>query len=300
MASQELQTIEENFQPAFALETACPATGPFIFSSPHSGRIYPRAFLQNSNLSPMQLRSSEDAYVDELFAHVAAQGAHFIHSLVPRAYLDLNRHPFELDPELFAGPLPEFAIEDSAKVKSGLGAIARIVSQGREIYTDKLDFDEAQTRINHLYYPYHAALHTLIANTMKTCQHAILIDCHSMPSGNLPGFKDIPPDFVLGNLFDKSCDFELTHMVRCQLQSMGYHVSVNKPYAGGYVTKQYGKPQNGIHVLQIEINRRLYLNERTLEKTSGFEELRSHLQSLTKALINSLPDLSFGSRLAAE
>ncbi len=300
MASQEQTTIEEHFQPAFMLEKPTREASPFIFSSPHSGQIYPAAFLQSSQLTPTQLRSSEDAYVNELFAHVADQGAHFIHALVPRAYLDLNRHPHELDPKLFASALPDFAMQDSTKVKSGLGVIARIVSEGREIYTNKLDFEDARTRINHLYFPYHEALRNLIASAQTSHQHAILIDCHSMPSGNLPGFRDIPPDFVLGNQFDKSCDYELTHLVRARLQSMGYHVSVNKPYAGGFVTKEYGKPQNGVHVLQIEINRRLYLNEQTLEKTSGFNELRANLQVLTKNLINSLPDLSSGTSLAAE
>ena len=300
MASQERKTIDENFQPAFALVKPSRGDNPFIFSSPHSGRIYPVSFLESSKLSPLQLRSSEDAYVDELFTHVADQGAHFIHALVPRAYLDLNRHPHELDPKLFATRLPGFAMRDSLKVKSGLGVIARIVSEGREIYAHTLDFDEAQTRIDHLYYPYHEALSTLIKDAQSRHQQAILIDCHSMPSGNLPGFRDIPPDFVLGNLFDKSCDYELTHMIRAQLQSMGYHVSVNKPYAGGYVTKQYGKPLDGVHVLQIEINRSLYLDERTLAKTPGFDELRANLQILTANLMKSLPDLSFGTPLAAE
>ncbi len=300
MASQEQKTIEEHFQPAFVLEKPPCEASPFIFSSPHSGQIYPAAFLQSSKLTPTQLRSSEDAYVNELFAHVVDQGAHFIHALVPRAYLDLNRHPHELDPKLFASTLPDFAMRDSIKVKSGLGVIARIVSEGQEIYTNKLDFDDAQTRINSLYFPYHKALRDLIAGAQTSHRHAILIDCHSMPSGNLPGFQDIPPDFVLGNLFDKSCDYELTHLLRAQLQSMGYHVSVNKPYAGGYVTKEYGRPQNGVHVLQIEINRRLYLNEQSLAKTNDFEELRSNLQILTKKLINSLPELSFGTSLAAE
>ncbi|MCP4932622.1 MAG: N-formylglutamate amidohydrolase [bacterium] len=300
MASQEQKTIEEYFQPAFALMKPAREASPFIFSSPHSGQIYPAAFLQSSKLTSTQLRSSEDAYVNDLFAHVADQGAHFIHALVPRAYLDLNRHPHELDPKLFARPLPDFAMHDSIKVKSGLGVIARFVSEGREIYTNKLDLDDAQTRINRLYFPYHNALRALIAHTQTSHQHAILIDCHSMPSGNLPDFQDIPPDFVLGNQFNKSCDYELTQLVRAQLQSMGYHVNVNKPYAGGYVTKEYGKPQNGVHVLQIEINRRLYLNERTLEKTRGFEELCANLQILTNKLITSLPDLSYGTSLAAE
>ena len=300
MASQELKTIRESFQPPFVIEKPSSTNNAFIFSSPHSGRIYPPSFLASSKLSAKQLRSSEDAYVDELFSHVADQGAHFIHSLVPRAYLDLNRHPYELDPKLFSSQLPNFTIRDSLKVKNGLGVIARIVSEGCEIYAGPLDFNEALKRINHLYFPYHGALRSLIEAVQNDHKQAILIDCHSMPSGNLPGFKNNPPDFVLGNLFDKSCDYELTHQVRAQLQLMGYHVSVNKPYAGGYVTKEYGKPQKGVHVLQIEINRRLYLDESSQEKTPGFDQLRSDMHRLTKELMRSLPDLSYGSPLAAE
>ena len=300
MASQELQTIADSFQPSFKLVAPEGAANQFIFSSPHSGRIYPRSFIENSALDGAQLRRSEDAYVDELFAHVADQGAHFIHSLVPRAYLDLNRHPYELDPKLFHQPLPEFCNSDSLKVKSGLGVIARIVAEGCEIYKEPLVLDEALTRINALYFPYHKALSELIEQVERNHQHAILIDCHSMPSANLPGFKRNPPDFVLGNLFDKSCDFELTHLVRAKLQGMGYHVSVNKPYAGGYVTKKYGKPKNGIHVMQIEINRALYLRQGTSQKASGFDELRNNLRDLTKNLMTTLPDLSIGQSFAAE
>jgi N-formylglutamate amidohydrolase len=300
MASREHKTITDSFQPAFKLVEPDQVAGPFIFASPHSGRIYPRSFLENSGLSALQLRSSEDAYVDKLFAHVTKQGASFIYSLVPRAYLDLNRHPYELDPHLFAGQLPSFAITDSTKVKGGLGVIARIVAQGREIYTQPLDVNEALRRINRLYFPYHAALRSIIDKTLKSQRQAILIDCHSMPSANHANFKKNPPDFVLGNLFDKSCDYELTHMVRSELQAMGYKVCINKPYAGGYITKEYGNPQNGVHVLQIEINRHLYLDERSLKKTPGFEKLRDNLRKLTQKLIEELPDLSCVSRLAAE
>ena len=300
MASPELKTINKYFRPAFTVSRPTTTAGRFIFSSPHSGRIYPPEFIKNSPLSDVELRSSEDAYVDELFCHVPNQGAHFITALVPRAYLDLNRHPYELDPKLFAGQLPAFARSDSSKVTSGIGVIARIVSKGKEIYKNSLDVNEALKRINHLYFPYHGALRELINANLNLHRQAILIDCHSMPSGPLPGFKKKSPDFVLGNRFDKSCDYELTHLVRAKLQATGYHVSVNKPYAGGYVTKKYGNPQKGVHTLQIEINRHLYLDERTLEKNSGFDELRQNLRNLTKALTDELPDLADRPPLAAE
>ena len=304
MATLEQNTIRKYFEPAFRIEEPRLADGeqasPVIFSSPHSGRIYPASFLTSSRLPAIQLRSSEDAYVDELFSHVSDQGAPFLHALFPRAYLDLNRHPYELDPKLFAGPLPAFAVTDTLKVKSGLGVLARIVSEGREIYRKPLALNDAFERINHLYFPYHNALRSLMGTSQNLHQQAILIDCHSMPSSNLPRGNLVPPDFVLGNRFDKSCDYELTHLVRSQLQSMGYIVSVNKPYAGGYVTKEYGKPQNGAHVLQIEINRRLYLDERTQEKTDGFHDLKENMRLLTQNIIASCPELSLSTQLAAE
>ncbi len=312
MATRERKTIPDHFQPAFEiiapggsvttplLQPVNDLAGRFVFTSPHSGRLYPASFIDQSRLNPTQLRSSEDAFVDQLFAHTAAQGAHFLHSLVPRAYLDLNRQPFELDPKLFAEPLPDFAISDTVKVKSGLGVIARVVSEGRQIYSRPLPLDDALQRINHLYFPYHRALRTLLDNALEKYQQAILIDCHSMPSGQLPGFKLVPPDFVLGNRFDKSCDYELTHLVRAELQSMGYIVSVNKPYAGGYVTRKYGRPETGVHALQIEINRRLYLDERTMKKHKGFEKLRKNMMRLSEKIMRALPDLSLTTRLAAE
>ncbi len=292
--------INDCFTPPFSLIEPAPETCPYIFCSPHSGRIYPPAFVKASRLSAIKLRSSEDAYVDELFAHVTDQGAWYLKALAPRAFLDLNRHPYELDPRLFVEKMPDYAISSSTKVKSGLGVIARIVSEGREIYKRPLTLNEALTRINHLYFPYHNALGALIMSVKKKHGRAIVLDCHSMPSGNLPGFRDIPPDFVLGNRFDKSCDYELTHFIRAQLQAMGYAVAVNKPYAGGYVTCEYGKPQDNVHVMQIEINRALYLNERSIKKTAGFEKLQDNLRKLTQTLISTRPDRSLAASFAAE
>lgn len=305
MVSLEQKIINESFTPSFVLTPpALPAlvdsTAPIIFSSPHSGRLYPRLFLNASRLSARQLRSSEDAYIDELFGHVPQQGAWFLKSLVPRAYLDLNRHPYELDPKLIRDKLPDYAIADSTKVKNGLGVVARIVAEGREIYKRPLPLSDVLRRINHLYFPYHETLRRLIETLRQTAPEVVLIDCHSMPSGNLPGFRAIPPDFVLGNRFDKSCQYELTHFVRARLQAMGYNVSVNKPYAGGYVTREYGQPQKGVHVLQIEISRRLYLDERRVKKAPGFDELQENLRRLTREIIDKRPKLSSVPPLAAE
>jgi N-formylglutamate amidohydrolase len=273
---------------------------PFVFSSPHSGRVYPRGFVQRSRLSPQELRSSEDAYVDELFSHVAEQGAHFIHARFPRAYLDLNRHAFELDPKLFAGQLPRFALRETVKVKSGLGVIARVVAEGRHIYAGPIELKDALARIQRLYYPYHAALRGVIRDTRSRFRYAVLIDCHSMPSSGVPGHVASRPDFVVGDRFGKSCDAALTRLFCAELEALGYKVAVNSPYAGGYVTDEYGKPQEGVHALQVEINRALYLDEDRVEKSSGYTELQQSMVRFTSRLMAALGDLAGGLPLAAE
>ncbi len=300
MASRELRTIRECFSPAFTISPPQNSDSPFIFASPHSGRIYPRSFLDQSKLSPCHIRRSEDGFVEELFAHVTLQGAHLIYAHVPRAYLDLNRQPYELDPKLFPGKLPDFATSNSLKVKNGLGTIPRIVAQGREIYKTPPSLNEALQRINNLYFPYHGALHRLVQQQRKKHGLAVLFDCHSMPSQNGQEQGGKLPDFVLGNRFDKSCSYELTHHARSQLQALGYRVGVNKPYAGGHVTEKYGQPQNAIHVLQIEINRKLYLDEKTMEKTAGFEKLRQDLRIFTGKIIRHGDMLCRSGNLAAE
>lgn len=300
MVNRELQDIIQFLSPAHVVLEPEGEQTPFIFSSPHSGRNYPQGFVSRSPLSLRELRSSEDAYVDELFRHVVTQGAHFVHALFPRAFLDLNRHPFELDPKLIYGQLPAFARGDTVKVKSGLGVIARVVAEGRQIYAAPLPLKDALTRIHRLYFPYHAALHALTNAKRQRFGHAVLIDCHSMPSSGVPGHLMNRPDFVIGDRFGKSCAPALTQLVCAELERMGYRVALNAPYAGGHVTSEYGQPQNGVHALQIEINRALYLHEARLEKTSGFDKLRQCLLQLTQTLMRDIGDLDEPMPLAAE
>jgi N-formylglutamate amidohydrolase len=285
MVNRELKDIIDYLSPAHEIVSPAGNETPFIFSSPHSGRIYPQGFIRSSRLSPLALRSSEDAYVDELFGHVAGQGAHFIHARFPRAYLDLNRHPFELDPKLFVGQLPPFALADTIKVKSGLGVIARVVSEGRHIYRGPLDLKDALTRVHRLYYPYHAALRGLLRSCRSRFRHAVLIDCHSMPSSGVPGHLTSRPDIVVGDRHGKSCDPALTALFCGELERLGFRVALNTPYAGGYVTDEYGRPQEGVHALQVEINRALYLDEERVEKTGDFAGLQARLAQLTATLI---------------
>ena len=299
MPHLERTSILAEFQPPFQVARPAVQTAPFIWCSPHSGRHYPKAFLDAVRLSPIALRKSEDCYVDELITAVPSLGAPVLAALFPRAYLDVNREPYELDPELFAEPLPDYANTLSARVVGGLGTIARIVADGEEIYARPLTLASAFARIDLLYKPYHAALADLIDQTHRQFGYAILIDCHSMPSSLMTHNSGARPDFVLGDRFGAACHPRLSAYVKDTLTRLGYETHMNRPYAGGFITEHYGRPLRGIHALQMEINRGLYLDELKLEKTSGFTRLQRDLATLAQRLFRDLPNL-FSSRAAAE
>jgi N-formylglutamate amidohydrolase len=299
MPADERASIIAELTPPFALLRPEEQRTPVVFCSPHSGRIYPKAFLNASRLDPLTLRKSEDCYVDELFEPVVALGAPLIAARFPRAYLDVNREPYELDPELFNGRLPDFANTQSARVVGGLGTIARIVADTEEIYRERLPIGAAFERIERLYRPFHAALAELLDSTRKRFGMAVLIDCHSMPSASIgqpPGGR---PHFVLGDRFGASCDAKLTRLVRDILQGAGFEVQINRPYAGGFITEYYGNPARGVQTLQLEINRALYLDEATLSKSKDFENLVRTLSDMTSKLFAALP-LLLERRAAAE
>jgi len=261
-----------------------PAT-PLVFASPHSGRHYPDDMMAAAALDAQSIRRSEDAYVDDLIAAAPALGVATIAARFARAYIDLNREAFELDPSMFADELPEFARARTARVAAGLGAIARVVSEGQEIYARKLTFAEARMRIEGAHRPYHETLKALIEEAHAAHGFAILIDWHSMPAAAArTGGRDRPCDVVLGDRFGAACAGILTARVERELESMGYRVARNTPYAGGYTTEHYGRPARRVHALQIEINRALYVDEATLTPTAGFETLKMHLVALTRAL----------------
>ena len=214
MNLNERASILAELSPPFVIHEPEEQLTPVVFCSPHSGRIYPQAFLAASRLDPHTLRKSEDCYVDELFLPVVDLGAPLIAARFPRAYLDVNREPYELDPELFSGRLPDFANTQSARVIGGLGTIARIVADSEEIYRERMPIGVPFERIEQLYRPFHAALAGLLEATRKRFGVAVLIDCHSMPSsaiGQPPGAR---PHFVLGDRFGASCDAKLTRFVR--------------------------------------------------------------------------------------
>lgn len=274
--------------PPFEIVSPARQTVPVVFASPHSGTDYPPHFVAGSRLDFRTLRRSEDSFVDELFDTAPAHGAPLLRALFPRAFIDPNREPFELDPGMFDQPLPGFVNSASPRVAAGLGTIARIVANGEAIYDQKLPFAEAEHRVANFYRPYHEALAGLLAATRRQFGHAILIDCHSMPSIGGPRERDQGlhrVDFVLGDCHGNACDPRLTACAEKALKAMGYKVQRNMPYSGGFTTQHYGRPASGCHVLQIEINRSLYMDETAITRSRGFAPLKSRLARLIGAIV---------------
>lgn len=289
MPIRERAAIESELTPPYQVLQPVQQTAPFVLCSPHSGRIYPKHFLEQSRLDPLTLRKSEDSLVDALFSGVAALGAPLIAANFPRAYLDVNREPFELDPELFNETLPDFANSQSVRVVGGLGTIARIVADGEEIYTSRLSLAAGLERISRLYQPFHAALAGLVEATRQRFGYAILIDCHSMPSAGMSGVSGPRPDFVIGDRFNASCDPRLSRLLKDSLHALGYDVLLNRPYAGGFITEHYGRPGRGVHAVQLEINRGLYLDENLFAPNAGFDGLKSDLERIAERLFADVP-----------
>jgi N-formylglutamate amidohydrolase len=295
-------TAEADFgaTPPFVVRSPAQQRVPFVFNSPHSGRVYPPRFLAMSKLDAMAIRRSEDCYVDELFGGAVALGAPMLAANFPRAYLDANREPWELDPRMFADAVPPHANTRSARVAGGLGTVPRLVGEGQEIYAAKLPLAEAVGRVEAVYKPYHEQLKRLLSRTLAVFGHVVLIDCHSMPASIRLGDSGLQPDFIVGDRFGVACAPALSEAAIAILSGMGYRVAHNKPYAGGFITEHYGRPARGLHALQIEVNRGLYMDERTLLRTSGFARLAADLTRFA-ADIMAVPDHGLqGLPLAAE
>ena len=279
---------------------------PLIASSPHSGAIYPEQFIRMTKLEPLALRRSEDAYMDQLLQPALQHsGAPMLRALFPRAYLDVNREPYELDPRMFETALPSHVNTRSIRVAGGLGTIARVVADGQEIYHSRLPVAEAMMRIETFYLPYHDCLRKLLEQSLESFGHALLLDCHSMPSGAIPAETNARGqkrsiDIVIGDRYGTSSHPIFVDLLQKNLTELGYLVRRNKPYAGGYITEYYGNPNLNCHAVQIEVNRALYMDERSLEPHNGFEKLKADLAlvigDLVKLMDSNLPD----NRLAAE
>lgn len=245
----------------------------FIFASPHSGRRYDPDFLARSALPLTLLRRSEDAYVDDLIASAPLLGASLIAAEFPRAFVDPNRDAWEFDPSMFGDALPDNVVTASARATAGLGVVPRLAADGRAIYPGPIAFAEARERIRRYYRPYHDALKAEIDVVRSAFGEAIVIDCHSMPSASGRG-----ADIVLGDRFGASCARSLTARAEQSFRRLGLSVVRNRPYAGGFTTEHYGAPDSGVHVLQIEINRGLYLDEANVRQSAGWADLAARLE----------------------
>jgi N-formylglutamate amidohydrolase len=257
---------------------------PLVVASPHSGSDYPAEFVATSRLDPLTLRRSEDAFVDEIFAGSPRLGVPMLAARFPRAYLDVNREAWELDPAMFTEPLPDYVNARSPRVRMGLGTIARVVASGEEIYAGKLGFAEAQERIETLYYPYHAALGRLVDETSAEFGFCLLVDCHSMPSGAPGNTGREAADIVLGDCHGAACAPQIVESARRYLTRRGFVVALNAPYAGGFTTGHYGRPRRGRHALQVEINRAIYMDERNYRRRPGFARLGEEMAGLIAQL----------------
>lgn len=300
MTAMMSEPSEAEFDPPFEILESPLARGPLVLNSPHSGRVYPAAFLKMARLELASLRRSEDSFVDELFLGVVPRGHPLMRAHFPRAYVDVNREPYELDPRMFDGRLPSFANTRSLRVAGGLGTVARVVGEAQEIYRGPLPVAEGLRRIEALYKPYHRALRRLLARVHRDCGAAILVDCHSMPS--LRNGREERPraDVVLGDRYGTSCSALVTDALEAAFRDLGYAVGRNKPYAGGFITEHYGAPAEGLHAVQIEVNRALYMDERRYERRPDFAARARDLVEAARALADIPVEQLGGYRTAAE
>jgi len=257
------------------------ASSPLIISSPHSGREYPEDFGFSCSLP--DLRRAEDAYVDELIIDAADAGTTVICAEFPRSYIDLNRAEDDLDPAVLAEEWPH-PLNPSPRTLQGLGLVRRLCRNGVPVYASPLSVAAVQKRIETCYRPYHNAIEKLLTERRNAFGEAYMIDCHSMPGAPLPGGAGCQPDFVLGDRDGMSSDPSFTCLVARLLRERGYRVAVNHPYKGVEILRLHGKPYRGIHAVQLEIDRGLYMNEETLERNHGFETLRGELKNLFQRL----------------
>lgn len=258
---------------------------PVLVSSPHSGRCYPESFLKVSCLPPNALRRTEDHLMDWFCDGLSKDGLTVMKTTIPRVWCDVNRGCDELDERMFRPQPAGRPLNRTEKVRAGFGVIPRLASHSVPIYTHCLPLEDIDQRLSAGWFPYHAALKRELSCLAQAYpQGVLLLDMHSMPP--LP--ISAPCDIVLGDVHGRSCDPEITDAVRMFLQERGYAVRLNAPYAGGYITQNYGRPADKQHALQIEINRACYLNLNTYERSKVAEVIRQDMRDMICFMANEI------------
>jgi N-formylglutamate amidohydrolase len=277
-------SVHESADSHFEILAPACWTLPVVFNSPHSGNLLPAEFLGQSRLAPEQLHASEDSHVDALFVGCVQLGAPLLRAHLSRSYLDLNREPYEFDPKMFDERLPTYMNCTSPRVASGLGTIPRTVGDGVNIYRGSIPLAEALARVERYYRPYHRTLASLLDEAHRAMGEVLLVDCHSMPSSAVPEQRLGRCDVVLGDRFGSACDNQIVDLVEHHFQHHGLQTLRNRPYAGGFFTESHGRPKEGRHALQVELNRALYMDEGTRQPNSSFSDLRACLDALAEKL----------------
>lgn len=270
--------------PAFSVMEAENGRAPVLFASPHSGAHYPQTMQDGLRVPLMDLRRTEDAFVHLLFDGVPRVGGNLLYANYARGYVDLNRSARELDPDMFHDGAPRTAAVPSPQVEAGLGCLPRIAARGEPIYAAPLSREEGEYRLSQVHDAYHGYIRQTLDRFVENCKIAILIDCHSMPSRQ-PGRRKLA-DIVLGDRFGSSCDNRLTSVAERAFRKLGYSVARNAPYAGGYTTRCYGRPKRGVHALQIEINRGLYMDESSVTTTERFFQVQQDMADVSDVLVD--------------
>ena len=291
---------EPEFDPPFEILEPDRTLAPVLVNSPHSGDWYPEAFLAKTRLAIRDLRRSADLFMDQILLGTVERGLPLMLAHFPRSFLDVNREPYELDPKMFDGRLPAFANTRSLRVTSGYGAVPRLVAESTEIYARRIPVGEALRRIDQYYLPYHAALRHKLTGLQRSFGSALLIDCPSMPSASIAR-QAHQPDVILGDRHGTSCAEDVIDFAEETLRQLGFVVARNQPYAGGFITEHYGTPVTGVHALQIEVNRALYMHESTFEPHQGLDLLATLMMQFIEAMKDlRLPEPAQPYPLAAE
>lgn len=275
--------------PAYLLSEPEETVSPVLFASPHSGSLYPQEMVSALCVPLMDVRRTEDAFVDELFANAPLLGAALLTAQYGRSVVDLNRDPNELDSSMFEDGTPRACALPTARVDAGLGCLPRVGARGEAIYGRLLTKEEGEQRLADIHDVYHGRLSSYLDELRLQFGRALLVDCHSMPSRQ-PGRRNLP-DIVLGDRFGSSCDGRLVSRLERTFRNHGLTVARNAPYAGGYVTRRYGRPKRGIHAIQIEINRGLYMDEHAISRTDGFARLRPVMDAVILDMMDAIRQL---------